>query len=98
MDFKKIKRGAVITSALSAVIYGAVAGKGIFNKPRFREQHEVLGSYVDTNYPGCVYLPISVHGSGWASAVRSGSRIVTYVYFSKAPTGDYVFTESKVKL
>lgn len=98
MNYKQLKRGAVVVSAFSAVIYSLIAGKGLFNRPRFREQHEELSRYVDNNYPDCSYSPITMHGAGWASAIRRYGKIITFVYFSKSPDGSYIFTESKEKL
>lgn len=95
MNIKGIKCRTVLTAAVAAAVYSAVTGKGIFNKPRFREQHEALGKYVDNNHPGCTYSSITVHGRGWSSCVRRWGRPVCYVYFSKSPDGTYVFTESK---
>ena len=85
----------MLTAAAVAALYGVVTGKGLFNKPRFREQHEALGRYVDNNYPGCTYSSITVHGRGWSSFVRRQGRPVCCLYFSKSPDGTYVFTESK---
>ena len=98
MNYKQIKRSAVVIGAFSAALYTLIAGKGFFNRPRFREQHEELSRYVDNNYPECSYSPITIHGSGWSSAIRRHGRVVTFVYFSKSPDGTYVFTESKEKL
>lgn len=85
----------MLTAAAAAAIYGAVTGKGFFNRPRFRAQHEALGKYVDNNYPGCTYSPITIHGRGWSSCVRRMGRPVCYLYFSKSDDGTYVFTETK---
>ncbi|MCH5212551.1 MAG: hypothetical protein J1G06_06025 [Oscillospiraceae bacterium] len=98
MDLKKIKNRTVLTAAAAAAVYSFVAGKGLFNKPRFKEQHEALAKYVDTNYPDCYYTPITIHGRGWSSAVKRRGRVVSYIYFSKSREGIYVFTESKQKL
>ena len=95
MSNKRLKCRAMLTAAAAAVVYSAVAGKGLFNKPRFREQHEALGRYVDNNYRGCTYSSITIHGRGWSSCVKRFGRPVCYIYFSKSPDGTYVFTESK---
>ncbi len=98
MDVKKVKRGAMLTTAIAATVYSFAAGKGLFNKLRFKEQHEELARYVDANYPGCSYAPVTKHGNGWSSAVRSMGRPIVFLYFSKSPNGVYVFTESKEKI
>lgn len=98
MDYKKIKHRTVVLTAVTAALYSLIAGKGIFNKPRFREQHEVLEKYVDNNYPDCSYSPIVMHGRGWSSSVRRFGKVISFIYFTKAPDGTYIFTETKDKL
>ena len=98
MDIKKLKNRTMLTAAAAVAVYSIAAGKGLFNKPRFREQHDELERYVDNNYPGCCYTPITMHGRGWSSTVKRGGRVLSYIYFSKSREGIYVFTESKQKL
>lgn len=95
MDRKTFKRLVMLSTAAAAGIYGYAAGKGPFNKKRFREQHEELAKYVDNNYPDCTYSAIQANGRGWMASVRRHGRTVSVVYFTKSPDGVYVFTESK---
>lgn len=44
-----------MSTAAAAGIYSAITGKGLFNKPRFKEQHERVANYVETHYPNAVY-------------------------------------------
>lgn len=97
MTGKQAKRAVMLTTAAGAALYSIVNGKGVFNKPRFKEQHEELARYVDSNYPDCTYSPISVHGKGWSSAIRRRGRVVVFVYFTKSKDGVYIFTESTEK-
>ena len=46
----------LIGTAAAAGIYSAITGKGLFNKPRFKEQHERVANYVETHYPNAVYI------------------------------------------
>lgn len=94
MDLKRFKDRTVLTAAVAAAAYSLIAGKGPFNKTRFREQHDVLSRYVDGNYPDCSYAPITMHGRGWASKIRRHGRIIKFVYFSKGADGHYIFTEA----
>ena len=98
MNLKKLKNRTVLTATAAAAVYSFAVGKGLFNRPRFKEQHEELARYVDTNYPDCSYAPITMHGRGWSSSVKRRGRVVSYIYFSKSREGIYVFTESKQKL
>ncbi len=97
MRKNKAKLVTMLVTVAGAAAYGAVAGKGVFNRPRFKEQHKALSNYVDNNYPGCSYTPITMHGKGWASAVKRNGRVVVFVYFTKSDEGIYIFTESKEK-
>ena len=98
MDLRRLKNRTALTAAAAVAAYSFVAGKGPFNRRRFKEQHEELARYVDTNYPDCYYTPITMHGKGWSSTVKRHGRVVSYIYFSKSREGIYVFTESKQKL
>ena len=98
MSKRQSKNKFLFAATAATLVYSYVNGKGIFNKKRFKEQHEALAAYVDGNYPGCSYSPISFHGNGWSSAVKRMGRTVVFLYFSKSPDGIYVFTESKEKI
>lgn len=95
---RKMKNKFFLAAAAASLAYGFISGKGVFNKRRFKDQHEALSAYVDGNYTGCTYAPISYHGNGWSSAIKRMGRTVVFVYFSKSPDGVYVFTESKQKV
>lgn len=92
MEKKKIKGRAILTTAVAATVYSMAAGKGPFNKMRFKEQHAELAKYVDANYPDCAYSAIEKKGRGYFSTVTRMGKTVSYVYFIKGETG-YIFTE-----
>ena len=93
MSEKKTGRKIMLITAAAATVYSVVAGKGPFNKYRFKKQHEELSKYVDTNYPGCAYSQISAHGTGWTAAVLRMGKPIRFVYFTKSEDGTYIFTE-----
>ncbi|MBQ3124832.1 MAG: hypothetical protein IJC09_05385 [Clostridia bacterium] len=93
MSEKKTGKKLMLATAAIAAVYSVAAGKGPFNKYRFKKQHEELSKYVDTNYPECSYAPITVHGKGWASVILKAGKPVSYVYFTKSEDGTYIFTE-----
>lgn len=98
MDSKKIKRNLFLTGILATAVYSVAAGKGPFNKYRFKEQHDELARYMDENYPGCSYSPITAHGKGWSSTVLRMGKPVKFIYFSKGDNGHYIFTELDEKI
>ncbi len=93
MEKKNNKGKMLLLGAAAAVAYSAIAGKGPFNKYRFREQHEELSKYMDTNYPDCTYSPIEAHGKGYTAAAMRMGRVVKFIYFTKDEEGNYIFTE-----
>lgn len=93
MSEKKTGKKLMLATAAIAAAYSVAAGKGPFNKYRFKKQHEELSKYVDTNYPDCSYSPITAHSKGWASAILKAGKPVSYVYFTKSEDGTYIFTE-----
>ncbi len=93
MSEMKTGRKLMLATAAAAAVYSVIAGKGPFNKYRFKEQHEELGKYVDTNYPDCSYSHISAHGKGWTATVLRMGKPVSFVYFTKSEDGAYIFTE-----
>lgn len=93
MSEKKTGRKLFLAAAAATAVYSVAAGKGPFNKFRFKQQHEELSKYVDLNYPDCSYSPITAHGKGWASVILKSGRPVSYVYFTKSEDGTYIFTE-----
>ena len=64
----------LIGTAAAAGIYSAITGKGLFNKPRFKEQHERVANYVETHYPNAVYTPIEMTANGWVTVIRRIAR------------------------
>ena len=74
--------------------YRFYKGKGIFNKIRYKEQHEALGNYLDTHYPNAFYSDIVEADGGWSCIVNdNGRRIV--VYMIKTEDGVYLFSEKE---
>ncbi len=86
----------LLASAAAAGVYGAVMGKGIFNKPRFREQHSAVSRYVDAHYPGAVYSPIEATPKGYMTFIKRLGKPKIMLYAYKSPDGVYVFHETEV--
>ncbi len=96
---KKGGKGKFLLLGLAAAtIYSVATGKGPFNKYRFKEQHEEIGKYLETNYPDCIYSPITFHGTGWSVTVMRLGKVVKFIYFTKDEAGHYIFTELDEKM
>ena len=86
----------LLGAAAVAGIYGYVNGKGLFNKPRFKEQHEAISRYVDSHYPGAVYSPIEATENGYMTIISRPKQQKILLYAEKTPDGVYVFNESPI--
>lgn len=81
-------------AAAAATLYSAVTGKGVFNRMRFKNEHDAIARYVESNYPGAVYSPIQKTEMGYAAVIRRpnrGSKIMLYAMPCEG--GHYVFKE-----
>lgn len=90
------KRTLFLLGAVSAGIYGAVKGKGPFNKLRFKKQHERISNYVETHYPNAWYSPISATDKGYVTVIRRPGQPAIILYVSADSGGNYIFTENTV--
>ena len=86
---------AVAAGAVAGGIYQIVRGKGIFNKPRFAEQHRAVERYLESHYPGATYSNIQESGNGWSCVVRTGTRRFI-LYLTRTREQVYIFHESDV--
>ena len=94
------KKGGGMLPFLGAVavagIYGYVNGKGLFNKPRFKEQHDAISRYVDSHYSGAVYSAIEATEKGYMTVISRPRQPKILLYAEKTPDGVYVFNESPI--
>ncbi|MCI5604323.1 MAG: hypothetical protein ACI4C7_10290 [Clostridia bacterium] len=78
----------------AAGAYAVIQGKGIFNKPRFREQHDAISRYVHTRYPHATYSPIEATQSGWATIIKRINKPKILLYVTRSDDGVYIFHET----
>ena len=83
------------TAAIAATAYSAVTGKGIFNKYRFKSEHEAIAKYVESNYPGAVYSLVQKTEQGYAVIIRRPNMARILLYVMPTEQGNYVFHETK---
>lgn len=80
--------------AATATLYSAVTGKGIFNRMRFKNEHDAIARYVESNYPGAVYSPVQKTEMGYAVVIRRPNRSSKIMlYAMPCEDGHYVFKE-----
>lgn len=86
-----------LAAAAATVAYSAVTGKGVFNKIRFKKQHDVISRYVDAHYPGAIYTPIEQNDHGYVTVILYPGERERLLYCYETTDGDYVFTEAQAE-
>ncbi len=92
----KKNKWAMVAAVAAAGAYGIIRGKGVFNKPRFKEQHDAVSRYVESHYPSSTYSPIEATENGWATIIRRVNEPRIFLYITKTDDGVYVFNETTV--
>lgn len=96
MEIIMKKKSKIFLGTLAvATAYGAVTGKGVFNKWRFKDQHNAISRYVNGHYPNAVYTPITAAGGGWATVIIRLGRPKVFLYITRSDDGIYIFHERK---
>lgn len=80
-------------AAAAATAYSAITGKGIFNKYKFKKEHEAIAKYVESNYPGAVYSPVQKTEQGYSVIIRRPNMAKVMLYIYPTDDGRYVFNE-----
>lgn len=93
MKKKKSFLTPILATAAITGVYHAVTGRGVFNKSRFRRQHESISKYVESHYPGATYAPIMATQNGWATVITEVNGTKHNLYVGKTPDGIYVYKE-----
>jgi len=92
---KKTKK-AVLIGLGTALLYSAVKGNGIFNKPRFYFVYKALEKYLSSNHADSNIGEIVKTKNGWSCIVNDKGKSFV-VNISKAVDGNYLFSESELK-
>ena len=74
--------------------YRFYKGKGIFNKIRYKEQHDAVINYMETHYPNAFYSDIIEAENGWSCIITDGARRIV-LYMTKTEDGTFVFWEKE---
>lgn len=86
---------AACTAAAAAGIYGYIKGAGFLNGPRFRQQHDAVGRYVEARHPGASYAPITACPGGWHTVITDTNGEKYDLFINAARDGMYVYSEVK---
>ena len=100
MDKKKKKISPLLTVAASlaaAGVYNYVKGNGIFNKSRFKNEHDAVSRYVDSHYPNGFYSPITVTDKSWMTVITTNENKKIVLSLTKLENNVYIFNETPIE-
>lgn len=92
---KRNKKLTVLLGIAALEAYRFYKGKGIFNKIRFKEQHEAVSNYLETHYPDAFYSDITETPEGWSCVINKREEKIV-LYMTKTPEDMFVFWEKKI--
>lgn len=85
----------LLIGAAAVGAYSFYKGKGVFNKIRFKSQHDAISEYLENEYPGATYSELAATDAGWSCVVDAESgRFVLYV--TKDMEGKFSFWEKEI--
>lgn len=95
MSEKFSPKKAILFGICAAAAYKFVRGEGIFNKPRFYEQHKAVQNYLSTYHPDAEAGHIVKNDSGWHCIVTAPQKGFA-LNIHKAENGTYLFSETNL--
>lgn len=96
---EKKKRYGLLTFAAGLAItgvYNYVKGNGVFNRARFKDQHDAVARYVDAHYPGAFYSPIHATEAGWLTIITTQDNKSISLTITKCDDNLFVFKEEAI--
>lgn len=95
MSDKFSAKKAVLLGLGAACIYRFAKGEGVFNKPRFYQQHKAVLGYLETYHPTAVAGSIVKNNGGWHCIVKNGTGDFV-LNINKANDGTFIFSETQL--
>ena len=93
---KKIGLFAALAGVTAAGAYNYVKGNGIFNKRRFKSQHEAVARYLEAHYPGAEYSPIKAEDEGWVTIITTADDAKIALSITRCEDNVYIFKETPI--
>lgn len=91
---KKITaKKAALLGAGTALAYSIIKGKGIFNVPRFYDQHKAIKNYLETYHPKANAGDILKTKNGWCCVINANDKQIL-LNLEKTEDGHYLFSET----
>lgn len=92
---KRNQKLPLLVGFVAIAAYRLYKGRGIFNRVRFKSQHDAISAYLDAHYPKAFYSGITETENGWSCIVTEpGGRHV--LHLTKTSDGTFVFWEKKI--
>ena len=95
MSEKFSPKKALAFGICATLAYKFVKGDGIFNKPRFFEQHKAVENYLATYHPSAKTSNIVKNDSGWHCVVTTNEKSFV-LNIHKTDDKTYVFSETEL--
>lgn len=92
---KVTTKKAALLGAGAVLAYGLIKGKGIFNVPRFFNQHKAIKNYVQAYHPNGNFGDVLKTKNGWACIVNSNNNQIL-LNLEKTIDGNYIFSETEM--
>lgn len=96
MKEKMTPKKAALLGAGAAVVYSFIKGKGIFNVPRFYDQHRAVENYLKTYHNSANHGDIIKTKDGWVCIVNINEEQIL-LNIQKTEDGAYIFSEEKLE-
>ena len=91
---KKKSNLPILLGVAAWEVYRFYKGRGIFNKIRYKKQHEAVSNYMETHYPDAFYSDIVETADGWSCIITDKNRKVM-LYMTKTDSGTFIFWEKE---
>ncbi|MDD6213786.1 MAG: hypothetical protein PUB42_01155 [Firmicutes bacterium] len=92
---KKNSKLPILIGAVAFTAYRFYTGRGIFNKIRFKDEHNAVSNYIESHHPSAIYSEITATRDGYSCVVTEEDNKFV-LCFTKSPEGIYVFWENKM--
>lgn len=92
---KKNSKLPVFVALTAWEAYRFYKGRGIFNKIRYKKQHEAVSNYMGTHYPNAFYSDIAETCDGWSCVVTTNSKKIM-LHMTLTEGGTFVFWEKEI--
>lgn len=75
--------------------YRFYKGKGIFNKLRYKKEHNAVSNYLETHYPDAFYSDIVMTDDGYTCVINNYNKKIM-LHFAKTEDNNFVFWEKEI--